>query len=103
HGARGEAGVPVLVEPARGNLVVVAECGLGPEKYGDGGQEELARFRALALIDGWRAFAAPHDPETGRHARRTQRALRAALRDAAPAPARQDERDDDGPGTPPTP
>ena len=46
HGARGEAGVPVLVEPARGNLVVVAECGLGPEKYGDGGQEELARFRA---------------------------------------------------------
>ncbi len=62
-----------------------------------------AAVRALALIDGWRAFAAPHDPETGRHARRTQRALRAALRDAAPAPARQDERDDDGPGTPPTP
>jgi triphosphatase len=60
-----------------------------------------AAVRALALIDGWRAFAAPHDPETGGHARRTLRALRAALRDAAPA--RQDEHDDDAPGTAATP
>jgi hypothetical protein len=46
HGARGEANVPVLNEPHRGNVVVLAECGMGPEKYGDGGQDELARFRS---------------------------------------------------------
>lgn len=56
-----------------------------------------AAVRALALIDGWRAFAAPYDPETDRHARRTLHALRAALRDAVPA--RQDERDADARGT----
>lgn len=55
-----------------------------------------AAVRALALIDGWRAFAAPHAAGTVRHARRTLRALRSALRDAAPA--REDERDDDNPG-----
>ena len=46
HGARGEPGVPVLADPHRGNVVVLAECGMGPEKYGDGGQDELARFRS---------------------------------------------------------
>jgi hypothetical protein len=48
HGARGEPNVPLLAEPSRGALVVLAECGMGPEKYGDGGQEELARFRSRA-------------------------------------------------------
>ena len=60
HGARGEPRPAVLAEPTRGNLVLLFECGMGPEKYGDGGQEELARFRpryhpavgARATIDG---------------------------------------------------
>jgi triphosphatase len=48
-----------------------------------------AAVRALALIDGWRAFAASDSASPARHARRTLRALRGALRDAAPAPRAQ--------------
>lgn len=46
HGARGEPGAALLADPARGNLVVLCECGMGPEKYADGAQQELARFRS---------------------------------------------------------
>lgn len=46
HGARGEAGAQPIVDPARGNLVVLCECGMGPEKYGDGADKELARYRS---------------------------------------------------------
>lgn len=46
HGARGEPVAPLLADPARGNLVVLCECGMGPEKYADGAQHELARFRS---------------------------------------------------------
>ncbi len=45
HGARGEPRPAVIAQPARGNVVLLFECGMGPEKYADGAQEELARFR----------------------------------------------------------
>lgn len=45
HGARGEPRPPVIAQPGRGNLVLLFECGMGPEKFADGGNEELARFR----------------------------------------------------------
>jgi len=45
HGSRAEADNRVLRDPAAGNLVLLVECGMGPEKYADGGQQELARFR----------------------------------------------------------
>jgi hypothetical protein len=45
HGSRGDAANPVLREPASGNLVILAECGMGPEKFATGGNAELARFR----------------------------------------------------------
>jgi hypothetical protein len=56
-----------------------------------------AAVRALALLDGWRAFSGPDGRDPGGHARRTLRAIREALRDAAPARA-----DDGGRATPPT-
>ena len=46
HGARGVPDCDVLQDPGRGNLVLVLECGMGPEKYPDGHQDELARFRS---------------------------------------------------------
>jgi tetratricopeptide (TPR) repeat protein len=60
HGARGDVGSRALAQPAAGNLVLLCECGLGPEKYADGDQDELARFRprphpavrARATVDG---------------------------------------------------
>lgn len=60
HTARGDAMVPALREPERGNLVLLFECGLGPEKYAAGRHDELARFksrfhpavRAQATVDG---------------------------------------------------
>lgn len=60
HTSRGDATVPALREPRAGNLVLLFECGLGPEKYADGLHKELARFRsrphpavrARATIDG---------------------------------------------------
>lgn len=60
HGARGTPDNEVLANPGRGNLVLVLECGMGPEKYAEGGQDELARFRprphaavaARASLDG---------------------------------------------------
>ena len=45
NGSRGDGEQRVLGDPGAGNLVLLIECGMGPEKYGDGGQEELARFR----------------------------------------------------------
>lgn len=60
HGARGEPDNAVLADPERGNFVLLLPIGLGPEKYADGSQEELARFRprpfpavaARATVDG---------------------------------------------------
>jgi hypothetical protein len=60
HGSRGTTPDPVIENPQRGNVVLLFECGLGPEKYADGAQEELARFRsqpstvvrAMATLDG---------------------------------------------------
>ncbi|HEX6812972.1 MAG TPA: hypothetical protein VF384_15210 [Planctomycetota bacterium] len=60
HGSQGTADNPLLADPQRGNLVLVFECGIGPEKYADGMQGELARFRsrrhpavsARASLDG---------------------------------------------------
>ena len=45
HGSRGDANEALLANPERGNLVVLLPVGLGPEKFGDGSQDELARFR----------------------------------------------------------
>ena len=45
HGSRGEAGNPLIASPLSGNLVVLAEVGMGPEKFAAGGEGELARFR----------------------------------------------------------
>jgi hypothetical protein len=42
HGARGPASAPILTDPARGNLLVVAELGLGPRKAAGGPQGSLA-------------------------------------------------------------
>lgn len=60
HGSRGDADAPMLEDPARGNLVLLLPIGLGPEKYGDGSEQQLARFRAqhhpavaaVASVDG---------------------------------------------------
>jgi tetratricopeptide (TPR) repeat protein len=46
HGARGDPADRVIAAPAAGNLVLLLPIGLGPEKYGDGLQNELARFRS---------------------------------------------------------
>jgi hypothetical protein len=45
HGAVGEGSPRVLTEPRAGNVVLFLECGMGPEKYADGIQNELAKFR----------------------------------------------------------
>lgn len=45
HGSRTSADNPLLAEPDRGNLVLLVECGMGPEKYAAGAEQELARFR----------------------------------------------------------
>ncbi len=60
HGSRGDREGALLSAPRRGNLVLLFECGMGPEKYNDGAFEELARFRprphpavrARASLDG---------------------------------------------------
>lgn len=60
HGSRGDAGPALLARPAAGNLVLLVECGMGPEKVTDGGMSELVRFRSrwspaqrcLVAIDG---------------------------------------------------
>lgn len=46
HGARGRPDLELLAAPERGNLVLLLPIGLGPEKFADGGQRELARFRS---------------------------------------------------------
>lgn len=45
HGSRGQEPNPVLQRPDQGNLVILVDIGLGPEKYAAGDQEELARYR----------------------------------------------------------
>lgn len=45
HGSRGESRNPLLLSPLSGNLVVLAELGMGPEKFAAGNEGELARFR----------------------------------------------------------
>ncbi len=60
HGSRGDAGNPLLQNPERGNLVLLFDCGMGPEKYAAGAEQELARFRprwhpavrAQVVLDG---------------------------------------------------
>lgn len=45
HGARTDEHNPIFADPGAGNLILLAECGMGPEKYAAGEEEELARFR----------------------------------------------------------
>ncbi len=45
HGSRGESNNQLLRSPEIGNLVVLAEVGMGPEKVAAGNEGELARFR----------------------------------------------------------
>ncbi|HEB53820.1 MAG TPA: hypothetical protein ENI87_11260 [bacterium] len=60
HGSRGDAEASVVADPEHGNLVLLLAVGLGPEKYGDGSERQLARFRpqphpavaARAVLDG---------------------------------------------------
>ncbi|MEY4674052.1 MAG: hypothetical protein RL148_1836 [Planctomycetota bacterium] len=46
HGSRGTRDNPLLADPERGNLVLLVECGMGPEKYAAGSERELTRFRS---------------------------------------------------------
>ena len=46
HGSRGAPDNVILEAPERGNLVLLLPVGLGPAKFGDGAESELARFRA---------------------------------------------------------
>lgn len=46
HGSRGSRTNPLLENPEHGNLVLLVECGMGPEKYAAGNEGELARFRS---------------------------------------------------------
>ena len=45
HGSRSDMDNPLFAEPERGNLVLLVECGMGPEKYAAGAEGELACFR----------------------------------------------------------
>jgi hypothetical protein len=45
NGARGDAANPILTSPKAGNLVVLVECGMGPEKFAKGMGDPIARFR----------------------------------------------------------
>jgi len=46
HTARGDAENRVLATPGAGNVVLLFECGMGPEKYAAGHQDSVAKFRA---------------------------------------------------------
>lgn len=48
HGSEGKPNPPPIAQPRAGNLVLLFECGMGPEKYADGHQDSLARFRPRA-------------------------------------------------------
>lgn len=60
HGARGDANNAILASPEGGNLVLLLPIGLGPKKFADGREDELARFgpqshpavRARATLNG---------------------------------------------------
>lgn len=45
QGSRGDVTGKLFSAPRAGNLVLLVECGLGPEKFADGRMDELARFR----------------------------------------------------------
>ena len=45
HGSRGDANNQLFGRPGAGNVVMLVECGLGPEKFAAGHMEELASFR----------------------------------------------------------
>jgi len=45
HGSRGAKNNPILTDPEKGNFVLLLPIGLGPEKFADGREKELARFR----------------------------------------------------------
>lgn len=62
-GSGGSPSPAVLMEPAAGNVVVLVEVGLGPEKFSKGSGDPIARFRQRATpLGGWRneAGAAAH-------------------------------------------
>ncbi len=63
NGSRGDGAGRVMQDPGAGNLVLLVECGMGPEKYGDGAHEELVRFRpgdsSVALAEVTLAGMAP--------------------------------------------
>ncbi|MFO1054526.1 MAG: tetratricopeptide repeat protein [Planctomycetota bacterium] len=60
NGARGASSAPILTDPSHGNLIVLAELGLGPRKVPSGEYEELAVIephpvtfdRAEVFVDG---------------------------------------------------
>ncbi len=60
HDARGDVNNAILASPEKGNLVLLLPIGLGPKKFADGREKELARFspqshpavRAQATLDG---------------------------------------------------
>lgn len=45
HGAAGQPSAPLLDDPSRGNLIVITESGLGPEKIAAGLHGSLAQIR----------------------------------------------------------
>lgn len=45
HGSSGKPDAPPILDPRAGNLVLLCECGMGPEKFADGAHDSLARFR----------------------------------------------------------
>lgn len=55
NGSRGSPSPAVLTEPAAGNVVVLVEVGLGPEKYSRASGDPIARFRERTTALGrWR-------------------------------------------------
>ena len=50
HGARGASSAPILTDPARGNLIVLAELGLGPRKVAAGPHGALAAIQPRPVM-----------------------------------------------------
>jgi hypothetical protein len=53
HGARGASSAPLLTDPSRGNLIVLAELGLGPRKVAGGPQGSLAVILPREVQVAW--------------------------------------------------